>query len=138
MQFLGAAVEASAEVFGSEVRASVDGTSIRGSGMEEENGVFRVSIGDVDYELWKSSAATPSRARVAVQGDILAAIPGTVLEVFVTEGDTVDRGEPLVVLESMKTFYTITANARCTIREVAVDQFQQVHKGDKLIAVSEC
>ncbi|MQF86143.1 MAG: ATP-grasp domain-containing protein [SAR202 cluster bacterium] len=137
LQLSGPAVEASAEVFGSEVRASIDGSSIRGWVIEEENGVLRVSIGGGEYELRKTSAATPDRAQVAVQGDILAAMPGMVLEVFVTEGDTVDRGEPLVALESMKMVYTITASDRCTVRQVAVDQFQQVHKGDKLIAVSQ-
>ena len=137
LQLSGPAVEASAEVFGSEVRASIDGASIRGWVIEGENGVLWVSIGGGDYELWKSSAATPDRARVAVQGDILAAMPGMVLEVFVTEGDTIDRGDPLVVLESMKTVYTITATARCTVQEVAVDQFQRVPKGAKLITVSE-
>ena len=129
-------VETRAEVSGADVRASVDDIEILGRVIEED-GVLRVSLGDRDYELRDYAATLATGTPGAAQGDIVSAIPGTVLEVLVHEGDTVEEGDALVVLESMKMVYTIRASGRCTIREVAVERLQQVPKGTKLIKVSE-
>ena len=41
--------------------------------------------------------------------DILSPMPGTVVDVRVTDGDTVTAGQPLVVLEAMKMEHSLTA-----------------------------
>jgi acetyl-CoA/propionyl-CoA carboxylase biotin carboxyl carrier protein len=47
-------------------------------------------------------------------------MPGTVLAVHVSPGDTVGRGQPVVVVEAMKMEHVITAPAAGTVRQVLV------------------
>ena len=69
-------------------------------------------------------------------GDILAPMPGAVLEVMVSEGDPVERNQPLVVLESMKMELVISAPHDGTVRRVAVQPGQQVDRGMRLLEVA--
>ena len=43
------------------------------------------------------------------EDDVLSPMPGTVVAVRVTDGDTVTAGQPLVVLEAMKMEHALTA-----------------------------
>ena len=36
------------------------------------------------------------------QGELKAPMPGKILEIMVSEGDEVDRGDPVAILEAMK------------------------------------
>jgi acetyl-CoA/propionyl-CoA carboxylase biotin carboxyl carrier protein len=50
------------------------------------------------------------------EDDILSPMPGTVVAVRVTDGDTVTAGQPLVVLEAMKMEHSLTAAHDGTVR----------------------
>lgn len=66
-------------------------------------------------------------------GDILAPMPGAVLEVLVTEGDRVERNQTVVLMESMKMELVITAPRAGVVRRVAVEPGQQVDRGMRLL-----
>ena len=66
-------------------------------------------------------------------GEIRAPMPGLVLRVAVSEGQAVEAGETLVVLEAMKMENAIKAPAAGTVERVAVEAGQAVEKGAVLV-----
>ncbi len=51
--------------------------------------------------LAKTETASRQQVRNASDGGLIATMPGQVVKVLVTEGDTVTRGQALVILEAM-------------------------------------
>ncbi|WP_216216522.1 acetyl/propionyl/methylcrotonyl-CoA carboxylase subunit alpha [Amycolatopsis aidingensis] len=68
-------------------------------------------------------------------GSLLAPMPGTVLRVAVSEGDSVTAGEPLLWLEAMKMEHQITAPADGVVAELPVTAGRQVELGAVLAVV---
>ncbi|MYC30648.1 MAG: acetyl-CoA carboxylase biotin carboxyl carrier protein subunit [Chloroflexi bacterium] len=66
-------------------------------------------------------------------GDIVAPMPGAVLEVLVGEGERVEAGQTILLLESMKMELAITAPRSGVVRRVAVQPGQQVERGMRLV-----
>lgn len=66
-------------------------------------------------------------------GDIVAAMPGAVLEVVVSEGERAETGQIILLLESMKMELAITAPRSGVVRRVAVQPGQQVERGMRLV-----
>ncbi len=66
---------------------------------------------------------------------IAAHITGTVSKVEKREGDPVEAGDVLVVLESMKMEMPLEAEAAGTVREVLCREGQSVSEGDVLMVV---
>ena len=69
-------------------------------------------------------------------GDVLAPMPGAVLEVLVSEGDRVERNQTVVIIESMKMELVITASRAGIVRRVAVQPGQQVERGMRLLELA--
>ncbi|MCV7193197.1 biotin/lipoyl-binding carrier protein [Mycolicibacterium brumae] len=61
--------------------------------------------------------------------DVLAEIVATVLEVQVSEGDQVDAGDSLVLLESMKMEIPVLAEVSGTVTAVHVAPGDQIQAG---------
>ncbi|MCT2559859.1 acetyl/propionyl/methylcrotonyl-CoA carboxylase subunit alpha [Tsuneonella sp. YG55] len=72
----------------------------------------------------------------AHDGDILAPMPGKVIAVDVAQGDTVDAGQRLMVLEAMKMEHALTAPFAGTVEELSVTVGSQVQV-EALLAVVE-
>jgi len=64
---------------------------------------------------------------------INAPMPGLVLDVLVEEGQTIEGGENLVILEAMKMENIIKAPGSGTISNIEVEKGQAVEKGTTLI-----
>jgi len=69
-------------------------------------------------------------------GDVLAPMPGAVLEVLVSEGDQVERNQTVVIMESMKMELAITAPRNGIVRRVAANPGQQVERGMRLLELA--
>lgn len=69
-------------------------------------------------------------------GNIKAAMPGTILDVKVSVGDAVTRGQALLVLEAMKMENEIMAPHDGVINEVGVAVGASVNSGDLLVVMS--
>ena len=69
-------------------------------------------------------------------GDVLAPMPGAVLEVLVAEGDRVESNQTVVIMESMKMELVITASHSGVVRRVAVAPGQQVERGMRLLELA--
>ena len=66
-------------------------------------------------------------------GDVLAPMPGVVLEVLVTEGERVERNQTVMIMESMKMELVITASSDGVVRRVSVKAGDQVDRGMRLL-----
>ena len=64
---------------------------------------------------------------------IFSVIPGLILEVFVKDGQSINIGDKLLVLEAMKMKNSITAPQDGKIKSVNVSQGDSVPKGCLLI-----
>ena len=68
--------------------------------------------------------------------DILAPMPGAILEVQVTEGDRVERNQTVVLMESMKMELVISAPRDGVVRRVSVQPGEQVERGMRLLELA--
>jgi biotin carboxyl carrier protein len=73
----------------------------------------------------------------AHQGSLTAPMPATVRRVAVKVGDTVTRGDTLVILEAMKMELPVRAPATGTIRAVHCHEGELVQPGLVLIEIGE-
>ena len=62
-------------------------------------------------------------------------MPGIVLQVLVKKGDTVKRGQKVLILEAMKMENEISAPAGGTVREIRAREGDSVNTGDVLIVL---
>ncbi|NGX05725.1 biotin carboxylase N-terminal domain-containing protein [Mycobacteroides franklinii] len=77
----------------------------------------------------------PDPSSQVAAGSLLAPMPGSVVAVHVTEGDSVESGQPIVVLEAMKMQHTISAPAAGTVALLKVAVGQQVETNEVLAVV---
>ncbi len=70
-------------------------------------------------------------------GVLSAPMPGKVTQVRVTKGDSVHKGQALVVMEAMKMEYTLEADRDGKITELNANVGAQVALGDVLVRVGE-
>jgi acetyl/propionyl-CoA carboxylase alpha subunit len=76
----------------------------------------------------------PDKHAERPSGSLVAPMPGTVVKVLAAPGDTVARGDPVVVIEAMKMEHTIGAAGDGTVAEILVEVGRQVDI-DQVIAV---
>jgi acetyl-CoA carboxylase biotin carboxyl carrier protein len=67
--------------------------------------------------------------------EIEAHITGTVWKIEVAVGDTVEEGDTVVILESMKMEMPVEAEDAGTVREIVVEEGQPVSEGDTLVVL---
>jgi len=67
--------------------------------------------------------------------EIEAHITGTVWKIEVSIGDTIEEGDTVVILESMKMEMPVEAEDEGTVKEIVVSEGQAVSEGDTLIVL---
>jgi biotin carboxyl carrier protein len=104
----------------------------RGAGRE-----WRVAVGERDFDL---EVLTPVEAIEAIAAEagsgpslVEAPIPGKVVSLGVAVGDSVEPGQPLVVLEAMKMENELTASQSGTVTAVHVEPGRTVDAGTVLV-----
>jgi biotin carboxyl carrier protein len=60
-------------------------------------------------------------------------MPGLVVEVKVAKGDSVTKGQPLLVIEAMKMENIIKAQGDGTVKEIYVEVGKSVEKAGKML-----
>ena len=89
-----------------------------------------------------SGAKRPKRAAASKSGssggsgDVVVPMQGTIVKVMVAEGDSVEAGDPIVVLEAMKMENNVCAEKSGTVTEIKVAEGDSVGGGD-VVAVIE-
>lgn len=69
--------------------------------------------------------------------EVKSPMAGTIFELLVEQGDNVDEGDELVILESMKMEIPVEAPVAGSIAEVHVAQGDQVQEGDLLVTLGD-
>jgi 3-methylcrotonyl-CoA carboxylase alpha subunit len=67
------------------------------------------------------------------EGGLLAPMPGKIIALVAKEGDKVEKGAPLVILEAMKMEHTIVAPAAGTVKSFRFSIGEQVADGVELV-----
>ena len=77
----------------------------------------------------------PARCQEALSGTLTAPMPGLVVQVFVEEGQAVEEGQPLLVIESMKMQMQMRSPLAGHVTCLPVSAGQQFDKGQVLAQV---
>lgn len=70
------------------------------------------------------------------ENNIIAPMPGKIVDIFLSEGDLVNEGEPILTLEAMKMQNEIMASCNGVVRKVRVQPGQSVMKDELLVEIS--
>lgn len=79
--------------------------------------------------------ATKMRRDDETMSDVRASMAGTVFQVLVAVGDSVQAGQDVVVLESMKMEVPVTSESSGTVREVRIAVGDFVNEEDVLVVL---
>ncbi len=125
----GKAYEASVnELEGSNVEVTINGKSYS---VEVE----QAAAPKAAPRVAPSAAAAPVAAPAGGSQKISAPLPGNVTKVLVSAGQSVKKGDVLLVMEAMKMENNITAEFDCKVSKVVAQVGQTVNQGDVLVEV---
>ncbi|HKJ35285.1 MAG TPA: biotin carboxylase N-terminal domain-containing protein [Solirubrobacterales bacterium] len=79
----------------------------------------------------------PSDEDAAAEGALVAPMPGKVIKLLAAEGDRVESGSPVAVLEAMKMEHELTAPVAGALTELRVGEGDQVEAGAILGVIDE-
>ena len=120
----------------------IDGRQHEVAVRQQQRGSYRVSSTDwhADVEVIDPLTHLARQSRGSQDGsrpgEVTAYMPGRVVTVLVAEGETVDVGQGLVVLEAMKMENEIQAPHQATIKRLRVQAGQTVEAGDVLVELA--
>jgi 3-methylcrotonyl-CoA carboxylase alpha subunit len=95
---------------------------------------------DLAGDSWTLQPPEPRRGRSEGRpdgGSLTATMPGRVLDVLVTEGDSVQKGDTLVLLEAMKMELRVQAPSDGQVSRVLCTAGQVVERGHLLVELQE-
>jgi biotin carboxyl carrier protein len=125
------------------IELAPDGTAIitmggrryRAAGVRTRTGAI-VAVGPrtIEFSAIEEGARRHGRGLAAPQ--ITAPMPGKVLKVMVREGEAVEAGQALAVIEAMKMETTLAAESPAVIKRIRVSAGQMVDHGAVLIELS--
>ncbi|MBA9029100.1 MULTISPECIES: acetyl-CoA carboxylase biotin carboxyl carrier protein subunit [Bacillaceae] len=67
--------------------------------------------------------------------DVVASMAGSVWKIVVSEGDTVSRGQEVIILESMKMEIPLEAVTSGKIKQIYITEGDFVNEGDVLAII---
>lgn len=102
----------------------------------KSNGSGKAVIVDdfvVEYRKYRTELTEKFRKRTNWKPDdpskVLAFIPGTITKIYVKEGDVVEPGTELMILEAMKMKNTVFSDVHAIIKKVNLKVGDHVSKG---------
>jgi biotin carboxyl carrier protein len=92
---------------------------------------------NIDTSLYKTRISKRFENRKPYQPAnpkiVLSFIPGTVLDIFITEGQNVEKGEELMILDAMKMQNRLKSSIQGRIKKILVNKGDKVSKGTVLL-----
>lgn len=88
-------------------------------------------------EMESTIARAASGGKSHADGEYVAPMPGKIMKVLVSQGEKVEQGQSLLVMEAMKMEYSIEADFNGVVTELSVKVDQQVALGDLLVKVEK-
>jgi biotin carboxyl carrier protein len=145
----------------SRTEFSLDGQGVAADVVELESGVLSVLLGGAVFEV--RVAPAESGIRIAIDGheyfveyedprqwrrggsgsvgaqgrqNITAPMPGKIVRLLVKNGDKVEQGQGLLIIEAMKMQNEIKSPKEGTVEKVAVAESQPVNAGEVLAVIA--
>jgi acetyl-CoA/propionyl-CoA carboxylase biotin carboxyl carrier protein len=135
----------------SGVAAAAPAPAADGAELVERNSTVEVNGKRFQVRMWvppqAAGSAAPAKARKpgraagasaggsAASGDVAAPMQGTIVKVLVSEGQSVNAGDAVVVLEAMKMENQIQADKAGTVKRINVKAGDKVGSGDVLVVI---
>ena len=110
--------------------------------IDEYESVAPVSVSYQSAALAPSAATAPAAAPAQTQpaiasGEVIKSpIPGNILKINVTQGQHVEEGDVLLVLEAMKMENEVVANKAGTVAQIVVSKGAVVETGSALVVIA--
>jgi biotin carboxyl carrier protein len=114
---------------------TIGGRRYRTAALKARAGAI-VAVGPSTFEFTAIEQGARRHGRGLAAPEITAPMPGKVLKVMVSAGETVEAGQALVVIEAMKMETTLAAESPAVIKRIRVSAGQMVDHGAVLIELS--
>lgn len=91
------------------------------------------------FDLSDLNASRTTRTQKAKSKNshlVTAPMPGKITKIFVQSGNSVEKSEPLLVMEAMKMEYTLKSDLKTTVEKINVKVGDQVTLGYLLIELN--
>lgn len=75
------------------------------------------------------------RKKIGTAYEVKAPLPGNIMQVFVSDGDEVKKGDRLLMYEAMKMENMMTADKEGTVKKIRVTPGSSVLQGDTLMEI---
>lgn len=109
---------------------SID-TASKTASIKIEKSIFEIQLKDkMDMLLEKMGISNLDTAQV---NDMKAPMPGLILDILVTPGQEIKKGDQLLILEAMKMENVLKASGDGTVSSIEVNKGDSVEKGQILI-----
>jgi len=115
-----------------DIVADVGGVRTTGSVVQRGHELTIVTA-DNSYRLLMQDPVSFEDDDAAGGKSVNASMPGTIIKLMVAEGDTVERGQELLVMEAMKMEHTLTAHVAGSVATVNCQVGDQVSEDTPLI-----
>ena len=79
------------------------------------------------------SSYTKSKSLEKAPDKIKAPMPGKITKIFISEGQAVQKGDALIVMEARKMEYTLKSDIQSTVEKINVKMNDQVTLGSLLV-----
>jgi 3-methylcrotonyl-CoA carboxylase alpha subunit len=129
------ALDVEADEAGYAFAARVDGVRLTARAERLDDGILVACRGRATVFAHVHPEALADAAEAG--GVVKAPMPGKVLSVKVKAGDTVSKGQSLVVLEAMKMEHALAAPRDGVVADVSVSVDGQVAEGDVLVTLAD-
>ncbi len=117
------------------VRLTVDGRGVDAIYREDDGRTLHLTLGLRTYTFVDVSGASGAADDAASTGRVVAPMHGRLLQILVSEGQEVKKGDRLAVLEAMKMQHEILAELGGTVSRVVAQADLQVGAGDLLLEI---
>ena len=121
---------------------SMDDIMYRCEITQRDQNRIMVKVNGVEYKFSLESIFSYLRQNMLNKGasdvadnNIRSQMPGKIVDIFMSEGDLVNEGEPILSLEAMKMQNEITAPAAGTVQAINVEAGQSVKVGESMVVL---
>jgi 3-methylcrotonyl-CoA carboxylase alpha subunit len=113
----------------------IDGRRMRILGARKRNSIL-IAAGPASFEFAPIEGRTGASRHGLAAPEVTAPMPGKILKLLVAEGDSVEHGQGLAVLEAMKMETTLYAESAAIVKKIRVGAGEMVDHGAVIIEFS--
>jgi biotin carboxyl carrier protein len=137
---LGGRVRRVEGIVGETMRVRIDARPVEAR-VTRKGDALTVEIGGSEHRFRTRDPRAPKLARRrsqedATRGELHAPMPGLVVQVLTHEGEEIEAGSPVIVVEAMKMQNALVAPLKGRVRSIPVTPGTAVESGQLLLAIT--